>query len=97
MYFENFASLVDMGGHGIYVWPTYALGLLVILYNIVSPMMARKKIVTQIRRQAKAANNRKKPASSDTGRKVNSHEQFSANGQQQASTTESSRTVNEGE
>ncbi len=87
MYFENFASLVNMGGHGVYVWPTYGLGLLVILYNIFSPLMARKKIVAQIKRQARAASVPKAPSSRD--RTIKS--------KQQVSTAESSRTMNEGE
>ena len=51
MYFQDFASMAHMGGHGIYVWSTYGIGLLIIAYNILAPMMARRKIVAQITRQ----------------------------------------------
>lgn len=54
MYFEDFASLVHMDGHGVYVWSTYAIGLLIIAYNVISPLLARRRITGQIRRQVRS-------------------------------------------
>ena len=51
MYFSSFASLLNMEGHGIYVWTAYGIGLLIIAYNIISPLCARRRIISQIRRQ----------------------------------------------
>ncbi|WP_062269562.1 heme exporter protein CcmD [Endozoicomonas arenosclerae] len=60
MYFESFASLIHMDGHGMYVWPTYGIGLLIIAYNIISPLRARKRIVAQIQRQVRGSQSRSK-------------------------------------
>lgn len=51
MYFENFSSLMHMDGHGLYVWSTYGIGLAVIAYNVVAPLLAGKRITGRIRRQ----------------------------------------------
>ncbi|MGI9278976.1 MAG: heme exporter protein CcmD [Endozoicomonas sp.] len=58
MYFENLASLIHMEGHGVYVWSTYGIGLLIIAYNIISPLRARKRIVAQIQRQVRSNQSR---------------------------------------
>lgn len=51
MSFDSFADFIAMGGHGIYVWSSYALGLAVLLANVLSPIMARKRLITdQLRR-----------------------------------------------
>ena len=51
MYFETFDSLVQMGGHGPYVWTCYLIALLVVSYNLVSPLRARKRAMDAIRRR----------------------------------------------
>ncbi|WP_257276005.1 MULTISPECIES: heme exporter protein CcmD [unclassified Endozoicomonas] len=58
MYFENLASLIHMGGHGVYVWSAYGMGLLIIVYNIVSPLRFRERIVSQIQRQVRSSQSR---------------------------------------
>lgn len=51
MSFDSFADFIAMGGHGIYVWSSYALGLAVLLANVLSPIMARKRLIAdQLRR-----------------------------------------------
>lgn len=51
MYFENFSSLLHMDGHGLYVWSAYAVGLLLIAYNVIAPLMARTRVVEHAKRQ----------------------------------------------
>ena len=51
MYFQDVTSLLNMGGHGLYVWPTYGIGLLVIAYNVLAPLWHRKRVISQIKRQ----------------------------------------------
>ena len=51
MYFDSFSSLVHMDGHGLYVWSTYGIGLLVIGYNVIAPLLNRKKTLRRIQRQ----------------------------------------------
>ncbi len=53
MYFDNFTSFMTMGGHGTFVWSAYAVASLVIIYNLVAPVLARKKLVTRLHRQEK--------------------------------------------
>ncbi len=51
MAFESFADFLDMGGHGLYVWLCYALGLLVILGNLLMPQRQSKQIQRELRRR----------------------------------------------
>ena len=49
-----FASLSDffaMGGHALYVWTAYGLGAAVILFNIVSPLQFKKRLITDQKRR----------------------------------------------
>ena len=41
--FESIQALIDMGGHGLYVWLSYGIGLAVIAFNVVSANSANKK------------------------------------------------------
>ncbi|AMO57538.1 heme exporter protein CcmD [Endozoicomonas montiporae] len=51
MYFDSLSSLMDMGGHGVYVWSTYGVGLLVVLYNILAPVLRNRQVIHSIQRQ----------------------------------------------
>jgi heme exporter protein D len=42
-----------MGGYAFFVWTSYALTLIVIVANIVSPIMQRKKVISRIKRAIK--------------------------------------------
>lgn len=47
-----------MGGHGLYVWVSYATALLVIIYNVVAPMRSRRQfIIEQARQQRREEQN----------------------------------------
>ena len=49
MYFDSLAHLLHMDGHGSYVWSAYAIGLVVILYNIIVPLLQKKRTIQHIR------------------------------------------------
>lgn len=51
MAFESFADFLDMGGHGLYVWLCYGLGLLVVLGNLLMPQRQAKQIQRELRRR----------------------------------------------
>ncbi|GGK73075.1 heme exporter protein CcmD [Amphritea balenae] len=59
MSFETFAEFIDMGGHGLYVWLSYAIALVVIVLNIVNPLMQKRQIFTEqarrLRREKQAS------------------------------------------
>ena len=51
MAFESFADFLDMGGHGLYVWLCYGLGLLIIVMNLLLPMQQSKQVIRELRRR----------------------------------------------
>ena len=52
MSFESFQSFLEMGGHGVYVWWSYAVGLGVLGYNLFRPLRARRRVLDSLRRAA---------------------------------------------
>ena len=40
--FENFNEIIDMDGHGIYVWSVYLIGISIIFLSF---LIAKKRIV----------------------------------------------------
>ena len=49
----NWSEFFDMGGYAFFVWTSYGLTLLVLVANIVSPILQRKKVISQIKRAIK--------------------------------------------
>ncbi len=49
----NWSEFFHMGGYAFFVWTSYALTLVVVLANIISPMVQRKKIIARIKRAVK--------------------------------------------
>ena len=49
----NWSEFFNMGGYAFFVWKSYALTLVVIVLNIVSPMLQRKKTIARIKRAIK--------------------------------------------
>ena len=50
--FKNFNEILDMSGHGIYVWPVYLVGILIISISFI---IAKKRIKT-VQRKIKFKN-----------------------------------------
>jgi heme exporter protein D len=49
--FDSFSDFLAMGGHAVYVWSCFALGMIVLLGNVIAPMLERKKLIAeQLRR-----------------------------------------------
>jgi heme exporter protein D len=49
----NWTGFFGMGGYAMFVWPSYGLALVLVIANVVSPIMQRKKIIARIRRAIK--------------------------------------------
>lgn len=49
----NWSEFFNMGGYAFFVWTSYALALVIVVANIVSPLMQRKKIIARIKRAVK--------------------------------------------
>lgn len=59
--FESLAEFFAMGKHGFYVWLAYGLSALVVLWNVLQPIMQRRRLIKQ---QAQQLRREKKHASS---------------------------------
>jgi heme exporter protein D len=54
--FDSFSDFIAMGGHGFYVWLSYAIALVVVVINIVNPALQKKKIVSDLVRRLRREN-----------------------------------------
>jgi heme exporter protein D len=55
MSFESWSAFVEMGGHGPYVWTAYALGVLVLVLNVVAPWRAHRRLIDDMRGRERRA------------------------------------------
>jgi heme exporter protein D len=59
----NWSEFFHMGGYAYYVWPSWGLTALVILWQYLQPKMANKRIRREISRQiAREKKHHSKPA-----------------------------------
>ena len=49
----NWSEFFHMGGYAFYVWTSYALTFVVVVANVVSPIIQRKKVIARIKRTLK--------------------------------------------
>lgn len=49
MYFQSFNELIEMGGHGLYVWSAYIITVIIMIYLIILPFIKKNSIVGEIR------------------------------------------------
>jgi heme exporter protein D len=45
--FDSFSEFLAMGGYATYVWSAYAFFVLVLIFNVWQPILARKKYLKQ--------------------------------------------------
>ncbi len=48
------AELINMGGHGFYIWTSYAVVSGVLVYGFVSPVRRHKQLIDEIAKQQKS-------------------------------------------
>ncbi|MFV8817431.1 heme exporter protein CcmD [Haliea sp. E17] len=48
MYFEDFHALLQMDGHGGFVWAAYAMALLVVASVLIIPLRRRRRLLRDI-------------------------------------------------
>jgi heme exporter protein D len=51
MYFDSFSEFLAMGGHGLYVWIAYGLTAVIFIFNLITPIFKRKRIIVEQTRQ----------------------------------------------
>jgi heme exporter protein D len=44
--FDSIGDFLAMGGHGLYVWLSYALAAAVVSFNIGAPLLRRRRFLT---------------------------------------------------
>ncbi len=55
--FESLSDFIHMNGHGLYVWLSYALGLAIIIGNVLQPLMKRKSLIQRLARRMRRESN----------------------------------------
>lgn len=51
MYFDNFAAIVTMDGHGGFVWSAYLITVLVVILMLAVPVRRRRRVVRELQGQ----------------------------------------------
>lgn len=49
----NWSEFFHMGGYAVFVWTSYGLALLMVVVNIVSPILERKRVIARVKRAIK--------------------------------------------
>jgi len=44
MEFNSFAEFIAMGRHGLYVWLSYGLTAVIVVYNAMQPVLRRRRL-----------------------------------------------------
>lgn len=52
---ENLYDFFAMGGYATYVWPSYAIFMIVLLANFIYPIWLKKQIMLDLKRKQKLA------------------------------------------
>ena len=59
MQFHSFAEFIAMGNHGFYIWLAYGFAALVVAWNVLQPVLQRRRLLKQqaqrLRREKKHA------------------------------------------
>lgn len=45
---NSFDEFLAMGGYGFYVWTSYAIAFVVLLFNVVVPLIQRKQLLREL-------------------------------------------------
>ena len=49
----SWSEFFHMGGYAAFVWSSYGLALIMVLANIISPMIERKRVIARVKRAIK--------------------------------------------
>jgi heme exporter protein D len=44
-----------MGGYALYVWPSYALAMIILIANLVAPVLQKRRLLADIARKIRRA------------------------------------------
>ena len=51
----NLVEFINMGGYAAFVWPSYAVGLAVLIGNVIAARASHRRAVAEARRRAQGA------------------------------------------
>lgn len=51
----NFSEFLNMGGYAFYVWTSYGIALVVLLANLLSPILLKRKLLKDMAGKARRA------------------------------------------
>ena len=49
----SWSEFFHMGGYAVYVWTSYGFALLLVVVNVVSPIVERKRVIARVKRAIK--------------------------------------------
>ena len=49
----SWSEFLHMGGYATFVWTSYGLALVMVVANIVSPLLERKRVISRVKRAIK--------------------------------------------
>ena len=49
--FASFTDFLEMGKHGLYVWLSYGIALVIILYNVVAVILNKRRFFNEAKRR----------------------------------------------
>lgn len=49
MSFNNFEDFLQMGGHGLYVWLCYGMGIFIYALAFIAPVLRKRAILKELR------------------------------------------------
>ena len=52
---DTISEFLDMGGYARYVWPSYAIALVVLAVNVVQPLLCQRRMKRTLARKARLA------------------------------------------
>ncbi|MGB0468457.1 MAG: heme exporter protein CcmD [Pontibacterium sp.] len=51
MSFDSFSEFLAMGGHGLYVWLSYGIVLVLFIINLAGPLLRKKQLISELTRR----------------------------------------------
>lgn len=57
MQFDSWLAFFNMGGHGLYVWLSFGISLLVLILNVASPLFQFKSTVRSLAKKFQRESN----------------------------------------
>jgi heme exporter protein D len=63
--FETFTEFLQMGGHALYVWLSYGVGLGILLFIYIQPILARRSIIQDLYQRQRRDDQHNKQSNED--------------------------------